>query len=56
MEYEKTKNTFDLVSGIFDLIKNIAGNTCIYCGETFFPKNKNDELCDKCGYKNGQFC
>jgi hypothetical protein len=56
MEYEKTQNTCDLVSGIFDFIKNIAGNTCISCRETFIPNKKNDELCDQCRYNNGKFC
>jgi hypothetical protein len=40
MGVEQANNVSELVSGISNLAKNITGNTCIYCGETFTPYKK----------------
>ncbi len=41
-------NFVELGGGISSLIKNIAGNSCKKCGDTFIPYKKNDDLCDNC--------
>ena len=49
--YDQMNNTFELESGLRNLILTFAGNNCRRCGVNFAPLRKNDELCDNCRYK-----
>ena len=53
--FEQANNALDLNNGICNLITNIAGNTCRFCGQSFIPHKKNDELCPDCAYSKNSY-
>ena len=56
MGIEQANSIMELQGSISNLIKNVAGNTCKHCRETFIPNKKNDELCSNCLLCNAKFC